>query len=59
MLKRVWARLYLWWNNVCPKHGCDKMLDGHGGLSCERCHGERRERIGDRIRKALETLSCP
>jgi hypothetical protein len=49
-MRRLWIRLVLWWNDICPKHG--QKLCGFC-LTCEKEREQTREEYLDKLLKEL------
>lgn len=59
-MNRLFARMYLWWNGICPTHGCAKVPYCNSPqdiyMLCPECEREAERRVSLRIEKAQRTL---
>jgi hypothetical protein len=62
-LRQQWAKLYLWWHDVCPTHGIQRELYWDGMdvhlAPCPACNLEGQQKQARRINGALKTTALP
>jgi hypothetical protein len=55
MISKIWAYLYLWFNNYCPKHVQEKQY-ATMGYNCPACQEESKARLLANVEHAGKIL---
>ena len=55
MITKIWAYLYLWFNNYCPKHVQEKVFSTMG-YECPACVAEKAAQLQANVEHARKIL---